>query len=129
MIESRYIVKIAICFTMIAVCLSNAGAQSQQVDAEQTKIVVKNSEPIVLERIKRLQNQKNPAATEELLSNLTSLEKILSEERLEQLRKHPDTKDIPVIMCTALCEAQDIAAASAYRIPAFGCQIFAGNLV
>ena len=37
-------------------------------------------------------------------------------EMLEQLRKHPNTKDIPVIMCTALCEAQDIAAASAYGI-------------
>jgi DNA-binding response OmpR family regulator len=37
-------------------------------------------------------------------------------EMLEQLRKHPDTKDIPVIMCTALCEAQDIAAASVYGI-------------
>ena len=37
-------------------------------------------------------------------------------EMLEQLRKQPDTKDIPVIMCTALCEAQDIAAASVYGI-------------
>ena len=37
-------------------------------------------------------------------------------EMLELLRKNPDTKDIPVIMCTALCEAQDIAAASAFGI-------------
>jgi DNA-binding response OmpR family regulator len=37
-------------------------------------------------------------------------------EMLEQLRKRPDIKDIPVIMCTALCEPQDIAAASAYDI-------------
>ncbi len=37
-------------------------------------------------------------------------------EMLEQLRKNPDTKDIPEIMCTALCEEQDIAAASAYGI-------------
>jgi DNA-binding response OmpR family regulator len=37
-------------------------------------------------------------------------------EMLERLRKHTDTKDIPVIMCTALCEAQDIAVASAYGI-------------
>ena len=37
-------------------------------------------------------------------------------EMLEQLRKNPDTKDIPVIMCTALCEEQDIAAASAFGI-------------
>ena len=35
---------------------------------------------------------------------------------LEQLRAHPDLKDIPVIMCTALCEAQDIAKASSYGI-------------
>ncbi|HUT46541.1 MAG TPA: hypothetical protein VMX36_09665 [Sedimentisphaerales bacterium] len=39
MIESRYVVIIALCFLMVAVCLSNAAAQSQQVDAEQTKIV------------------------------------------------------------------------------------------
>jgi len=37
-------------------------------------------------------------------------------EMLEQIRKRPETKDIPVIMCTALCEAQDIAAASVYGI-------------
>jgi len=37
-------------------------------------------------------------------------------EMLERLRKRPDIKDIPVIMCTALCEAEDIAAASAYGI-------------
>jgi len=37
-------------------------------------------------------------------------------EMLERLRKHPELKGIPVIMCTALCEAQDIAAASAYDI-------------
>jgi type II secretory pathway component HofQ len=39
MIESRYIIKIILCFTMIAVCPPNAGAQSQQVDTEQTKTV------------------------------------------------------------------------------------------
>jgi len=37
-------------------------------------------------------------------------------EMLERLRKHPELKGIPVIMCTALCEAHDIAAASAYDI-------------
>jgi len=37
-------------------------------------------------------------------------------EMLEQITKRPDLKDIPVIMCTALCEAHDIAAASAYGI-------------
>jgi len=39
----------------------------------------------LLDKIKKLQNEKNPAATEELLSNLSSLEKILSEEMRETL--------------------------------------------
>jgi DNA-binding response OmpR family regulator len=37
-------------------------------------------------------------------------------EVLERIRKHPDLKDIPVIMFTALCEAKDIATASSYGI-------------
>lgn len=37
-------------------------------------------------------------------------------EVLERLRKHPDLKDVPVIMLTALCEAKDIATASSYGI-------------
>jgi CheY-like chemotaxis protein len=37
-------------------------------------------------------------------------------EMLEHIKKRPDLKGIPVIMCTALCEAHDIAAASAYGI-------------
>jgi len=37
-------------------------------------------------------------------------------EMLEQLRKNPQLKDIPVIMLTAMCEAQDIAKASSYGI-------------
>jgi CheY-like chemotaxis protein len=37
-------------------------------------------------------------------------------EMLEHISKRPDLKGIPVIMCTALCEAHDIAAASAYGI-------------
>ena len=35
---------------------------------------------------------------------------------LERLRKHTDLKDIPVIMLTALCEAEDIAIVSSYGI-------------
>ena len=37
-------------------------------------------------------------------------------EMLEQLRDHPELKNMPVIMLTALCEANDIAAVSAYGI-------------
>ncbi|MCK4887433.1 MAG: response regulator [Planctomycetes bacterium] len=37
-------------------------------------------------------------------------------EMLECLKKDPDMKNIPVIMVTALCEAQDIAKVSAYGI-------------
>ena len=37
-------------------------------------------------------------------------------ELLERLRKNPDTKDIPVIMCTARSDVQDIATASSYNI-------------
>jgi CheY-like chemotaxis protein len=35
---------------------------------------------------------------------------------LEHLRNDPATKDIPVIMLTARCEPQDIAAGSAHGI-------------
>jgi CheY-like chemotaxis protein len=37
-------------------------------------------------------------------------------EVLERLKKHSELKDTPVIMVTALCEAQDIAKASSYGI-------------
>jgi DNA-binding response OmpR family regulator len=37
-------------------------------------------------------------------------------EMLERLRKNPQLKDIPVIMLTAMCDAQDIAKASSYGI-------------
>ncbi|MBN2590291.1 MAG: response regulator [Sedimentisphaerales bacterium] len=37
-------------------------------------------------------------------------------EMLERLRKTPDLKNIPVIMCTALCEAHDIEVANSYGI-------------
>ena len=46
----------------------------------------------------------------------TNMPVLNGHEMLERIRKNPATKDIPVIMCTALCEAQDIAAASAYGI-------------
>jgi CheY-like chemotaxis protein len=37
-------------------------------------------------------------------------------EVLEHLRRQPGLKDIPVIMVTARCEAEDVAAASAYGV-------------
>jgi CheY-like chemotaxis protein len=37
-------------------------------------------------------------------------------EVLNRLRNRPDLRDIPVIMCTALCEAEDIAKASSYGV-------------
>ena len=37
-------------------------------------------------------------------------------EMLEHLRRHPDLKDLPVIMCTALCEPRDITRASSHGI-------------
>lgn len=46
----------------------------------------------------------------------TSMPIMDGHEMLKQLRKHPDTIDIPVIMCTAMCEPKDIAAASAFGI-------------
>lgn len=46
----------------------------------------------------------------------TNMPVLNGHEMLERIRKNPATRDIPVIMCTALCEAGDIAAASAYGI-------------
>jgi len=37
-------------------------------------------------------------------------------EVLQQLRQHPEARNIPVIMVTALCEAEDIAKASSYGV-------------
>jgi len=37
-------------------------------------------------------------------------------EMLERLRRNPKTKDMPVIMCTARSDVQDIATASSYNI-------------
>ncbi len=46
----------------------------------------------------------------------TSMPVMSGHEMLERLRKHPDLKNIPVIMVTVLCEPQDIATASSYGI-------------
>jgi len=37
MIESRYVIKIAMCFFTVVACLSNTGVQAQKIDAEQEK--------------------------------------------------------------------------------------------
>jgi CheY-like chemotaxis protein len=46
----------------------------------------------------------------------TNMPVMNGQEMLECLRKHPILKDTPVIMVTALCEKQDISAASAIGI-------------
>lgn len=46
----------------------------------------------------------------------TNMPVMSGQEMLERLRKHPMLNDTPVIMVTALCEKQDIAAASAIGI-------------
>ncbi len=46
----------------------------------------------------------------------TNMPVMNGQEMLERLRKHPILKDTPVIMVTALCEKQDIAAASAFGV-------------
>jgi len=46
----------------------------------------------------------------------TSMPVMNGHEMLERLRKHPDLRDIPVIMVTALCDVQDIATASSYGV-------------
>ncbi len=45
-------------------------------------------------------------------------------EMLERLRNNSELKNIPVIMLTALCEPQDIAAASAYNIADYAIKPF-----
>ena len=49
----------------------------------------------------------------------TSMPVMDGREMLERLRVHPDLKDVPVIMVTAYCEADDIAAVSSYGIADF----------
>lgn len=46
----------------------------------------------------------------------TSMPVMNGHEMLEHMRRDPALRDIPVIMVTALCEAQDIAEASSYGV-------------
>ena len=46
----------------------------------------------------------------------TNMPVMSGHEMLEHLRRHTSLKDVPVIMVTARCEAEDVAAASAYGV-------------
>lgn len=60
----------------------------------------------------RIAEQKNP----DIILLDTNMPVMDGIEMLERMRKHPVLKDKPVIMVTALCEMNDIAAASALGI-------------
>lgn len=46
----------------------------------------------------------------------TSMPVMNGHEMLERLRKNPELKDLPVIMATTLCDAQNISVASSYGV-------------
>jgi DNA-binding response OmpR family regulator len=97
-----------------------------------TKILIVDDEPGLVETMQcRLEFCKYEVST--AINGKEGLEKAANErpdlilldtnmpilnghQMLERLRNNPDLKDIPVIICTALCEAQDIATASSYGI-------------
>ena len=99
---------------------------------EQAKILVVDDEPDMVSTIKcRLEWSKCEVVTAS--NGKEGLEKAASEkpdlilldtnmpimdghQMLENLRQNPKLADIPVIMCTALCEAEDINKASAYGV-------------
>ena len=104
--------------------------QKQQID--HAKILLVDDEPDLIDTIQcRLEAnnfvvstafngeeglQKAASDKPDLILLDTNMPVMNGHEMLEHLRKDPDLKNIPVIMCTALCEAQDIAAASSYGI-------------
>jgi two-component system sensor histidine kinase/response regulator len=104
--------------------------QKQQID--HAKILLVDDEPDLIDTIQcRLEAnnfavstasngeeglQKAASDMPDLILLDTNMPVMNGHEMLERLRKDPDLKEIPVIMCTALCEAQDIAAASSYGI-------------
>ena len=99
---------------------------------DRARILVVDDEPDLVETIKcRLEYCKckvitaangeeglEKAANEkpDLILLDTNMPVMNGHEMLDRLRNHPDLKEIPVIMVTALCEAQDIATASSYGI-------------
>jgi two-component system sensor histidine kinase/response regulator len=104
--------------------------QKQQID--HAKILLVDDEPDLIDTIQcRLEAnnfavstasngeeglQKAASDMPDLILLDTNMPVMNGHEMLERLRKDPDLKEIPVIMCTALCEAQDIAADSSYGI-------------
>ena len=104
--------------------------QKQQID--HAKILLVDDEPDLIDTIQcRLEANNFVVSTasngeeglQKAASNMpdlilldTNMPVMNGHQMLERLRKDPDLKEIPVIMCTALCEAQDIAAASSYGI-------------
>lgn len=104
----------------------------QKQKIEQAKILLVDDEPDLIDTIQCRLEANNFIVTtasngEEGLSKAaeykpdiilldTNMPVMNGHEMLERLRKNPDLKNIPVIMCTALCEANDIEVANSYGI-------------
>lgn len=99
---------------------------------DQARILVVDDEPDLISTIQcRLEHcnydvitaadgreglQKAESEKPDLILLDTNMPVMNGHEVLECLRKHPQLKDIPVMMVTAICGAQDIATASSYGI-------------
>lgn len=92
------------------------------VDDDQTliKIVERRFENCGWEVISALDGReglhKALAQSPDLIVLDTLMPGMTGHEMLEQLRRNPETKNTPVIMCTARSDVQDIATASSYNI-------------
>jgi DNA-binding response OmpR family regulator len=112
-----------------------SGLLKSKQKTDQTKILLIDDEPDLADTIKcRLESNDFDVVT--AFNKQEGLEKAADEkpdlilldtdllvsnvnETIEQFKKHQDLKDIPVIMCTALCDTQDIAATSACGIAGY----------